>query len=91
MFQQFNDTNVWAIVIALPVELSMFCHGCLQVASHNTPTDCWLSFNGGVYDVTQLLQVGKHDSTCMCLLAQLRQGSLMQTSAFMCVVTCAHA
>ncbi|WIA30013.1 hypothetical protein OEZ86_000110 [Tetradesmus obliquus] len=27
-----------------------------EVASHNTPTDCWLSFNGGVYDVTQLLQ-----------------------------------
>jgi hypothetical protein len=35
----------------------MHCHGCLQVASHNAPTDCWLSFNGGVYDVTQLLQV----------------------------------
>jgi cytochrome b involved in lipid metabolism len=28
-----------------------------QVAQHNTPHDCWVSFNGGVYDLTPLLKV----------------------------------
>ena len=27
-----------------------------QVSSHNTAKDCWLSFLGGVYDVTELVQ-----------------------------------
>jgi hypothetical protein len=28
----------------------------LQVACHNTPTDCWVSLLGAVYDVTRLLR-----------------------------------
>jgi hypothetical protein len=28
-----------------------------QVAQHNTPHDCWVSFNGGVYDLTPLIKV----------------------------------
>lgn len=28
-----------------------------QVACHNTPADCWLSFLGSVYDVTRLVRV----------------------------------
>ncbi len=28
-----------------------------EVAQHNTPSDCWVSFLGGVYDLTNLLQV----------------------------------
>jgi len=27
-----------------------------EVSSHNTAKDCWLSFLGGVYDVTELVQ-----------------------------------
>jgi hypothetical protein len=29
-----------------------------EVAKHNTADDCWISFLGGVYDLTPLLQVG---------------------------------
>lgn len=28
-----------------------------EVARHNTPSDCWISFLGGVYDITKVLQV----------------------------------
>lgn len=39
-----------------------------QVAQHNTPHDCWVSFNGGVYDLTPLIKVSP-----LLGLQQLRQ------------------
>ncbi len=29
-----------------------------EVAKHNTPHDCWVSFLGGVYDLTSIIQAG---------------------------------
>ena len=29
-----------------------------EVAQHNTPDDCWVSFLGSVYDLTRLIRVG---------------------------------
>jgi cytochrome b involved in lipid metabolism len=28
-----------------------------EVAQHNTPDDCWVSFLGSVYDITRLIKV----------------------------------
>ncbi len=36
--------------------LLLVCTLC-QVAMHSSPTDCWVSFLGGVYDVTKLIKV----------------------------------
>lgn len=30
---------------------------CMQVAMHNTPDDCWVSFLGMVYNITELIKV----------------------------------
>eukprot|EP00955_Chlamydomonas_euryale_P080064 363374-Chlamydomonas_euryale.AAC.7 len=30
-----------------------------EVAKHNLPDDCWVSFLGGVYDITKLLKVSR--------------------------------
>jgi hypothetical protein len=30
-----------------------------QVAVHNTPQDCWVSFLGGVYNLTELVKVSR--------------------------------
>eukprot|EP00967_Tisochrysis_lutea_P133872 scaffold235716_cov22-Tisochrysis_lutea.AAC.1 len=27
-----------------------------EVAQHNTPSDCWVSFLGGVYDISKLIK-----------------------------------
>lgn len=29
----------------------------LQVSSHSTPLDCWVSFLGGVYNITRIIKV----------------------------------
>lgn len=29
-----------------------------EVAQHTSPTDCWVSFLGGVFDITELIKVG---------------------------------
>jgi hypothetical protein len=45
---------------AHPVGFRLTTKYALQVACHNTPTDCWVSLLGAVYDVTRLLRVSQH-------------------------------
>ena len=32
----------------------------LEVAKHNTATDCWTAINGNVYDITPYIKMGVH-------------------------------
>lgn len=40
----------------------------MQVAKHNTPEDCWVSFHGSVYDLKSLVKVPMIDVVYLILL-----------------------
>lgn len=46
----------WALLTSVP--------WLLQVAQHNKPDDCWVSFLGRVYNITDVVQVHLHRVSC---------------------------
>lgn len=64
-----------------------------EVAIHNSAEDCWVSFLGKVYDLTQLIQVStcegavaeealarsrQYDAATSCLFVQVHPGHLAE-------------